>query len=177
MAVKFENQLEVTEETFVTWAKSPVSRLAKPLKYLLWLFEIAILGVLVWYGINTGKVLMAIFLAIAVVFMNVRGLVSTVPQAKRRFAEVQKALGEKLWIRTIRFYENKVEVLDNESSNSFPYSSLTSTLDQGDFFTLIFEKSTAVRVKKDAFTIGDFNSLVIFLDSKRKENNKHSTSL
>ena len=166
MEAKFVNSFEITEEVFVAWAKNPVNRLAKPLKYLLWVLEGLILAAICWYGIRSGNVALAIFLAAAVLFMNVRGPLTAGTDAKKRWAEMKKALGDTPWVRETSFMEDSVSVSDSGGKAEFSYGSLTSISDQGDFAVLVFDKHTAVRLKKDAFQQGDWEGLRAFLQEK-----------
>ena len=165
MEAEFINSFEITEEIFVTWAKNPVNRLAKPLKYLLWAFELLVLAGICWYGIRSGKLLMALFMAAAVFFMNVRGLLTAGPDAKKRWAEMKKALGDEAWLRETQFTEKKVTVTDNGAATTFSYGSLKSITEQGEFAVLVFDKQ-ALRLKKDAFVQGDWEGLRAFLKEK-----------
>lgn len=157
MEFEFENAYEVTEDIYMDWATHPVGQLAKKharAMLIMTLVEVALAVGLIVLGIVKVYPLYIIGGALFGIYFLLSAFVLNRRKQRQHFRKMLAAKHTAHWNRIMRFGE-QIAVDDAGDEVTFDWSRLSEITQDENWFYLWLDQSSAYRVKKDAFTVGN----------------------
>ena len=156
--LSYEGLLRISAEDYGKFAKKAVLFLAAA-----WLV-LAIFTL--WQGQGIGYIVIE-FVILCLVSLWISVYVPR-NKAKRAFKALEARYGSDLQ-RTIRFYEDRLEVTTPETQKTVPYSEITQVLHSKNLLILVTEDRSGILVALDSFTLGSDDTVQdLIRDAKAK---------
>ncbi len=175
MNPRFVNSFDITESVYMDWSKHPIGPVAKKnAKMMLILFfaELAVsVGVAV-YGLGADNMLYVIVGCVAAGYITLKQFLLDGLKHRRDFRRVLKSKPGGVWRRETRFGDESLEVEDAGKTTELDYSEFADATENGEWFCLWLNPSSAYHVKRDAFTEGDAADFLPFMKERIAEAKK-----
>ena len=175
MNPRFVNSFDITEDVYMDWSKHPIGPVAKKnAKMMLILFfaELAVsVGVAV-YGLGAGNMLYVIVGCVAAGYITLKQFLLDGLKHRRDFRRVLRSKPGGVWRRVTRFGDGAPEVEDAGKTTSLDYAEFADATENGEWYCLWLNPSSAYHVKRDAFTEGDAADFLPFMKERIAEARK-----
>lgn len=170
MEVKFENKTTITKEILAEFSKKAFKIYNK--KYRMFVLLISVLCIILSFTAIAadGFSWFFIFMLLALIFflfMYFKGYIFKLNQNYKNFNGLYGTLPEFIY----RFYDEKIEASASRANLSIDYSQITKFSETENLYILMIEKQGII-LKKNGFTIGDFNNFKVFMEEKYKNHCK-----
>jgi len=161
----FENYYIITKELLLKWAKTPTRKTI----YIV-LKSIAVLCVLSFafalcLSVIIHDLYYFIFSFVGIIFglywlfFRTRVIISRQYKIRRSTQQGDE------WFRIIKFTD-QIDVIENNSSSNFQYGQISGIKEFDNFCFLYFNKNIGLRILKDGFRTGDYDSFIAFISEK-----------
>ena len=175
MNPRFVNSFDITEDVYMDWSKHPIGPVAKKnAKMMLILFfaELAVsVGVAV-YGLGAGNMLYVIVGCVAAGYITLKQFLLDGLKRRREFRRLLKSKPGGVWRRVTRFGDDSLEVEDAGKTTELDYSEFADATENGEWYCLWLNPSSAYHLKRDAFTEGDAADFLPFMKERIAEARK-----
>ena len=167
-----KNEYKITKKEMMSWAKDyHLQGVATIVLFSLWCL-VGIIGIcmIVLLSIKGGDFINWYLSILFVVLAVYKLLFSRYTVWASRYRLLSKAYGVSEWIRSTEFTENEIIVSDhgNVSVSKFRYENIKRIKENGNTVMILFDGNVALRIYKNTFTEGSWESLKELLDEKTK---------
>ena len=116
-----------------------------------------------------GIALAESFLIIGGGIITVLSTFSWLAIAMRDFGKLKERLGAESWLKTVRFYSDRIETEAGTGSiATFSYDAIRQLRETKNMLIIVFDKKQpSTMLRKDSFTLGSFDLVMAFLSEMR----------
>ncbi len=154
-----KNQFIVTEEMYRSWCTDSQFRGRRLAFFIMWC---------VLFAICTGFVIVTkepLFI-VYTVFCAYQAFARVFVLSHVNYRRLAKSYNCENWVRTIEFQDDKIVLSEESCSMTFAYNSVVRLMDKDNKIWIYFNNKTCIRMYKDAFVTGDWESCKDFLEIK-----------
>lgn len=153
----FENKYIADEQMISEYVRRVLCRNTVIVSFLM----VCVAGVLSWFTFSRSYYVYGALFAVLAVAMLVFGL-RLVPSTIKKYMQSDK-LNEAQKYSVVRFYDYTFSMEEGTFSMDFDYRRVYRVYDLKYSYVLMFTKGNGVMLKKDGFTIGNFDSFKPFI--------------
>ena len=164
-----KNQYKITKDLFKSWAKEyHLHGAADIVSFIYW----CIIGVgglyhfasFVYYGTDCLYIFVsALMVVVAVYELFFSGFVFW----SKRYKQYAATYGVSEWMRTIEFLDDEIVLTDHTSVCRYKYENIQKIREKNNVVMIFMKHNIAIRLYKDAFVEGTWESCRNFLNTKK----------
>lgn len=154
-----KNEYRVTWKMFGSWLLENKMKPPKLFFTIMWaVFGLVVIGMAVAFRFAPYSVI--------ALLCFYRAFFRDILVARRQYAAMAKSYGQRDWLRTITFDEDRIILLEGNISVNYKYSDLSEIKEKDNKVWLILKDDKVIRMYKDCFVNSDWEKCRSLIEEK-----------
>ena len=170
-----KNQYTVSKKRIQTWARELHFRGAWAALLCFWsALTVISAGITVWLAVTDKETSATALFGLLTLICLYKLFLERFLMASLRYREQSKAFGEKEWTLTVTFSADEITVEEGSETRTYPYRDIRSIRENDTTVWLYFGKRSILRLYKDSFLNGDWETCRALLTAKTENDREES---